>query len=111
MPIEPNTDEYIHDFLVAKSKALEQQIQQKGELLDFFMTIQKSNDTPVVTDQIAMLTTDLQLLIDDLIKLRQDSEYIDPLTQGVIDKMGNIKTISHEKLIESLRGKYLWQQD
>jgi hypothetical protein len=41
---------------------------------------------------------------------QEDSEFIDPLTQGVIDKMGNIKTISHEKLIENLRGKYLWQE-
>jgi len=102
-------DSIIHDFLMAKSQSLEAQIEKKGELLDFFMDIQDANPNNIVTDQIAMITSDLQILIDDLLKLRQDSEYISPKVQGVIDRMGNIKSISHEKLLENLRGKYLWQ--
>ena len=105
-----DTDSYIFDFLVAKTQALEQQIQQKGEMLDFFMDIQKTNPN-LVSDQIAMITTDLDALIDELLKIRQDSEYISPKTQGVIDRMGNVRTISHEKLIENLKGKYLWSPE
>lgn len=103
-----NADDIIHDFTQARVKTLEQQIEQKGELLDLFMDINNSNDN-LVGDQIAMITTDLKTLIDELIQIRKDSDLIDPKTQGVIDRMGNIKTIKHEKLVENLKGKYLWQ--
>ena len=103
-----NADDIIHDFTQARVKTLEQQIEQKGELLVLFMDINDSNDN-IVGDQIAMITTDLKTLIDELMQIRRDSDLIAPKTQGVIDRMGNIKTIKHEKLIENLKGKYLWQ--
>ena len=51
-----DADNYIHDFLVGKVEALEQQIQKKGQLLDIFMDINKANPDNIVTDQIAMIT-------------------------------------------------------
>ena len=101
-------DDIIHDFTLSRVMTLEQQIEQKGELLDLFMDINDSNDN-LVGDQIAMITTDLKTLIDELLQIRRDSDLIAPKTQGVIDRMGNIKTIQHEKLVENLKGKYLWQ--
>ena len=101
-------DDIIHDFTLSRVKTLEQQIEQKGELLDLFMDINDSNDN-LVGDQIAMITTDLKTLIDELLQIRRDSDLITPKTQGVIDRMGNIRTIKHEKLVENLKGKYLWQ--
>lgn len=103
-----DADDIIHDFMFAKVKTLEQQIEKKGELLDLFMDINDNNDN-LVGDQIAMITTDLKTLIDELVQIRRDSELISPKTQGVIDRMGNIRTIKHEKLVENLKGKYLWQ--
>lgn len=103
-----NADDIIHDFTLARVMTLEQQIEQKGELLDLFMDINDSNDN-LVGDQIAMITTDLKTLIDELLQIRRDSDLIAPKAQGVIDRMGNIKTIQHEKLVENLKGKYLWQ--
>jgi hypothetical protein len=107
-----NADDIIYNFLMKQANDLEQQILKKGELLDLFMDIQKANPHDmIVTDQIAMLTTDLKNLIGELLKLRQDSEFTNPETQGVIDKMGNIKPITHEKLVENIKGKYYWQED
>ena len=105
---EHNADDVIYNFLVVKAQSLEQQIKEKGELLDLFMSINDNNDL-LVTDQIAMITSDLDRLIDELLKIRQDSEFTAPTTQGVIDRMGNIKSLKHEKLVENLKGKYLWQ--
>jgi len=104
-----DSDDVIFDFLSAKAQALEQQIKEKGELLDLFMDIHDANPDNIVTDQIAIITADLDRLISELLKIRQDSEFTVPSTQGVIDRMGDIKTISHEKLIENIKGKYLWQ--
>jgi len=106
--MDHTADDIIHNFLMVKSQSIEQQIIEKGQLLDLFMDINKSNDT-LVSDQIGMVTHDLDVLIDELLKIRQDSEFIAPEVQGVIDRMGNIKTLSHEKLIENLKSKYLWQ--
>jgi len=103
-----DADSIIHNFLMVKAQAIEQQIVEKGQLLDLFMSINSSNDT-LVGDQVAMVTGDLEHLIDELLKIRQDSEFIAPEVQGVIDRMGGIKTISHETLIENLKSKYLWQ--
>lgn len=100
-------DNVIHKFMMAKAQSLEQQIKQKGELLDIFMKLNSDTDN-VVIDQIAMLTTDLDYLIKELLELRKDSEFIAPEVQGVIDRMGDIKSITHERLIESLKGKYLY---
>ena len=106
--VELNADDIIFDFLVVKAQSLEQQIKEKGELLDLFMTLQKEDPTNIVSDQLAMITADLDLLIKELLKIRQDSEFTVPSTQGVIDRMGNIKPM--ENLLEHFKGKYLWQK-
>jgi len=72
------------------------------------MDINSANDN-IVSDQIAMLTHDLDRLIEDLLKIRKDSEFTSPKTQGVIDRMGRIKSIGHETLMYNLKHKYLWQ--
>ena len=105
-----SADDVIFDFLSAKAQSLEQQIKEKGELLDLFMTLQSNDPDNVVSDQLAMITTDLDILIKDLLKIRQDSEFTVPSTQGIIDRMGNIKAMKHENLIEHLKGKYTWQE-
>jgi len=102
-----DADDIISAYLSSKAQSIEQQILEKGELLDLFMDINRSNDGGVVADQIAMVTHDLDHLIEELLKIRKDSEFTSPKTQGVIDRMGNIKTISHERLINNLKGKYL----
>ena len=102
-----DADSIIHDFLAMKAEVIEQQIIEKGQLLDLFMDINDVNKL-VVTDQIAMITHDLDDLIKELLELRKDSEYVSPKVQGVIDRMGNILPISHESLIKNLKGKYLW---
>lgn len=105
-----DADDIIHDFMKAKAEALEQQIQQKGKLLDLFMDINDNNEDGIVSDQIAIITTDLDALIKELLELRKDSEFVSSATKGVIDRMGNIKPISSERLIENIKGKYLWQE-
>ncbi len=104
-----DADDIISSYLSQKAQSIEQQILEKGELLDLFMDINNSNDN-IVSDQIAMVTHDLDGLIEDLLKIRKDSEYTSPQTQGIIDRMGNIKTLSHERLLENLKSKYLWQE-
>jgi len=104
-----DADDIISSYLSQKAQSIEQQILEKGELLDLFMDINNSNDS-IVSDQIAMVTHDLERLIEDLLKIRKDSEYTSPQTQGIIDRMGNIKTLSHERLLENLKSKYLWQE-
>ena len=103
-----DADDVITTYLSNKAQALEQQILEKGELLDLFMNVRSANGN-VVGDQIAMVTQDLEHLIEDLLKIRRDSEFTSPKTQGIIDRMGNIKTIGHERLLSNLKHKYLWQ--
>jgi hypothetical protein len=107
--ISMDADEIINDYLKNQMQFLEQQIEDKGELLDFFMAIHKENDDNIVTDQIALITTDLDILIKQLLDIRRDSEFTNQATQGIIDKMGNIKHVAREKLIENFRSKYYWQ--
>ena len=104
-----DADDTITRYLSIKSQTLEQQIIEKGELLDLFMKLQKNDIDNVTSDQLSMITTDLDRLIGELLKIRKDSEFTSPETQGVIDRMGRIKSIPHETLIENLKHKYLWQ--
>lgn len=105
-----SADDVIFDFLSAKAQSLEQQIKEKGELLDLFMKLQVNDPDNIVSDQLAMITSDLDMLIKELLKIRQDSEFTVPSTQGIIDRMGNIKAMRHEKLVEHLKDKYTWQE-
>lgn len=100
-----DADEYIKDFLIAQSEYIENQIVKKGELLDFFMNMRKDNPS-MAMDQIALLSADLDTLISKLLKIRHDSEFTNPFTQGVIDKMGNIKPIKTESLLEHFQNNY-----
>ena len=103
-----DADSIIHDFLSMKAEMIEQQIIEKGQLLDLFMELHSDDMEGVVSDQLAILSHDLDELIKELLELRKDSEYVSPKVQGVIDRMGRIKPISHESLLSSLRNKYLW---
>ncbi len=102
-----DADSVIHDFLTMKAEMIEQQILEKGEMLDLFFNLEQNTDG-VVSDQLAMLTSDLDELIKELLELRKDSEYVSPKVQGVIDRMGKIIPISHESLLHSFKVKYLW---
>ena len=104
-----NADDVIHKFTKMRADSLEQLIIKKGELLDFFMGINDANPDHIVTDQLAMTITDLKELIDELLEIRKNEEFINDETQGVIDAMGNIKPISRESLIYNLKSKYFWQ--
>lgn len=106
-----DADDVITDFLAAKAQSLEQQILEKGELLDIFMNLQKVDQDGIVSDQLAMITTDLDRMIDELLSIRKKSEFTTSNVQGVIDRMGKIKPISHEKLAERMRSKYLWESE
>jgi len=103
-----DADDVISHFLNSRADSLEQQIKEQGELLDLFMKLQRSDDDGVVSDQLAMITTTLERLISELLEIRKNSEFTVDTTYGVIDRMGNIKTISPESFIENMRKKYLW---
>jgi len=106
-----DADSVIHDFLSMKAETIEQQIMEKGQLLDLFMQLYSEDMEGVISDQLAMITSDLDTLIKELLELRKDSEWISPKVQGVIDRMGKIKPINHETLMRSLRVKYLWEDN
>jgi len=103
-----DVDDTISHFMNRKADSLEQQIQEQGEMLDIFMTLAKQDEDGVVSDQIAMITTTLERLISELLEIRDKSEFTVDTTYGVVDRMGNIKPISHESLIKKMREKYTW---
>ena len=103
-----DADSVIFDFLSMKAEMIEQQILEKGEMLDLFFDLNQVDPEGVVSDQIAMITTDLDRLIKELLELRKDSEYVSPKVQGVIDRMGRIVPVSHESLMHNFKVKYLW---
>jgi len=105
-----DADDVISHFLRRKADSLEQQIKEQGEMLDLFMTLQKNDTEGVVSDQLQMITLTLERLISELLEIRKNSEYTEDTTYGIIDRMGNIKTISHESLIKKMREKYTWSQ-
>jgi len=102
-----DADDVITRFMQVKAQTLEQDILEKGELLDLFMELQKKDVDGVVSDQLAMITTDLERLITQLLDIRKKSEFTSSNVQGVIDRMGNIKAIKHENLVEGFKNKYL----
>jgi len=102
-----DADDVITRFMQVKAQTLEQDILEKGELLDLFMELQKTDVDGVVSDQLAMITTDLERLITQLLDIRKKSEFTSSNVQGVIDRMGNIKAIPREALIEKFKNKYL----
>jgi len=102
-----DADDVITRFMQVKAQTLEQDILEKGELLDLFMDLQHRDVDGVVSDQLAMITTDLERLITQLLDIRKKSEFTSSNVQGVIDRMGNIKAIPREALIETLKSKYL----
>lgn len=104
-----DVDDTISHFLKARADSLEQQIKEQGELLDLFMELQRDDVEGVVSDQLSMVTTTLERLISELLEIRKNSEFTTDTTYSIINRMGNIKAISHESLIRNMREKYTWE--
>ena len=108
MGIPQDADDVISHFLKRKADSLEQQIKEQGEMLDIFMTLAKTDEDGVVSDQLQMITLTLERLITELLEIRKNSEFTSDTTYGIVDRMGRIKAISHESLIKNMREKYTW---
>ena len=58
------------------SDSLEAQIKYKQEALDLFKILAKENQDPIVATQVEMIENDILVLSNQLIGLRQDTEFI-----------------------------------
>lgn len=96
---KPTADKIINDFMSARVKAIEGQIQLKNEALDIFHKLMDANpDDQFLMQQHEMIMVDLKTLTDELVSIRKDSDFIKP---EQFDKIPNLET-----WVKNLKEKY-----
>jgi len=84
----------IHDFMSDMSVFLESQIKAHFETLQLYQSIIKGNpNDTVATQQADVLFSELQEMIQSLMELRKDSEFLMPEIKGIISSMENAESI------------------